>query len=268
MKSNIIKISTFCSEIFFLLVYTVLSGIPACRKCHGALSYLSAAASQPSPIKGWGTESSEPGGTELTTTSLSKGHRSTNDRRTKPEIAGKLYGYITVERCDGQPVPKSDYTPASKRGQGRMLACGHPTPRRRWASEVEPLLVGVEPLPRAWHWLAGASVAVPPGITVLTHLSGNWHRSLLIVTICTYARRSIPDTAYTSASPLNKFSTAASCWLFFLPAQYYLFIFLGYPTHLCSPLKHSRTTRREQNCYFQQIIKDWRAFSPIKVYVA
>lgn len=45
---NTIKISTFCSGVFFPLVHAVLSGMPACRKCHGAVSYLSVAASQPS----------------------------------------------------------------------------------------------------------------------------------------------------------------------------------------------------------------------------
>lgn len=120
----------------------------------------------------------------------------------------------------------------------RTLAHRHPRPHRCWAPEVEPLPVGVKPLPRAWHWLAGASVAVPPGFTVLTHLSGNWHGSLLIVTACMYASRTIPG-------PLNKLSTAVSRWLFFLPTQYYFFIFLGYATHVRFPLKHSWTTGRE-----------------------
>lgn len=181
--TNTITISTFCSKIFFPLVHAVLSGMPTHRKCRAAVSYPSAAALPPSPIKGWGILSSEPGGQNWLQQASRKGHRSTSDRRTKPEIAGKLYGCITVERCDGQPVPKSDYTPASKRGQGRTLAHGHPTPHRRWASEVEPLPVGLEPLPRAWHWWAGANVAVPPGFTMLTRLSGSGHRSLLIVTV-------------------------------------------------------------------------------------
>lgn len=91
-----------------------------------------------------------------------------NDRRTKPEIAGKLYANIPVERCNGQ---KPDHTPVSKRGQGRTLASGHPVLRRHWASEEEPLPAGTGPLPELT--LAGTRVAVPPGFTGLTEMSGN-----------------------------------------------------------------------------------------------
>lgn len=216
--TNTIKISTFCSRIFFPLVQAVLSGMSAHTKCHGdgAVSYLSAAASQPSPIKGWGTESDEPGGKELTATSLSKGHRSTSDRRINLKLLEN--GMVMLPLRDVMGSLCQNLTILLPVREGRTLAQGHPRPHRCWAPEVEPLPVGIKPLPRAWHWLAGASVAVPPGFTVLTRLSDNWHGSLLIVTACMYASRTIPG-------PLNKLSTAVSRWLFFLPTQYYLFIF-------------------------------------------
>lgn len=44
---------------------------------------------------------------------------------------------------------------------------------------------------------------------MLTHLSGNRHGSLLTVTVCMFASRSITDRAYTSAVSLNKQSTSS-----------------------------------------------------------
>lgn len=264
--TNTITISTFCSKYLSLLSTQCFL---ECQHTENATEQLATRQQQRCHLPRSTVEEFCPASQGDRTDCNKPQEKATDqqvDRRTKPEMAGKLYGCITVERCDGQPVPKSDYTPASKRGQGKTLAHRHPTPHRRWASEVEPLPVGLEPLRRAWHWLAGASVAVPPGFTTLTHLTGSGHRSPLIVTVCTYASRSIPDTAYTS--PLHKLSTAVPCWLFFPSCTILPFHFLGYPTHLCSPLMHSQRTGREQNCYFQQILKDWRAFRPFKVYVA
>lgn len=94
----------------------------------------------------------------------------TSDRRTKPEIARKLYCFITAHRFDKEIVPKSAYS-TSKRSWGEHWDVG--TQHHVAPPQVKPLLGSTELLQRAFDKLAGVSAAAPPGLTALARLSGN-----------------------------------------------------------------------------------------------
>lgn len=130
------------------------------------------------PSLGWGTGSSEPARTELTPVSLSEGHRLTGDRRTRPEVAGKLYGSITVERYDRQPMPKSNI-PLTVR-EVREECCHVDT---QHCTDAEHLrwnhyLLASSHCPELdTDWLAQVLQFLQASLCLLmTHLSGNWHR--------------------------------------------------------------------------------------------
>lgn len=136
-------------------------------------------------VKGLGTQNNEPRKTQqcmqepLAT--------APSDRRTKPEIARKLHCFITAHRSDEEVVPKSVYTPTSKRGWGEHWYVG--TQHHAEAvPQVKPLLASTELLLRAFDKLAGESAAVPASLTTLMCLSGNWHRSLLVMCASTQRR--------------------------------------------------------------------------------